>query len=179
WIDAQASWLVVDSAGMQRAEELVETLRDTLGSFAVQPLQTERSPRTSMAAWLAQSGAPPRFTIDQDRELQAADGSKATIRYSRYPLDGKEIRTYLSSGLCATRLGPSWNDRISFVLTDKLQIKRAEFLGMERERSSEGEDIDPVEQFDIDFTLMAGELGGLLSALSQALGVQSQQRAAA
>ncbi len=179
WIDAQAGWLVVDSAGMQRAEELVETLRDTLGSFAVQPLQTERSPRTSMAAWLAQSGAPPRFTIDQDLELQAADGSKATIRYSRYPLDGKEIRTYLSSGLCATRLGLTWNDRISFVLTDKLQIKRVEFLGMERERSSEGEDIDPVEQFDIDFTLMAGELGGLLSALSQALGVQSQQRAAA
>jgi len=163
---------------MQRAEELVETLRDTLGSFAVQPLQTERSPRTSMAAWLAQSGAPPRFTIDQDLELQAADGSKATIRYSRYPLDGKEIRNHLQSGMYATRLGLTWNDRIAFVLTEKLQLKRLEFLHINKEKGDGAAEISPEEQFDLDFTLMAGELSQLLSDLAVALGGEAEKKAA-
>lgn len=81
WIDPRGGWFVVDAAGPARAEELVETLRDTLGSFAVQPLETERSPQASMALWLKHGDAPLRFTIEQDLELQAADRSGAAIRY--------------------------------------------------------------------------------------------------
>ena len=44
WIDPEHGWLVVDAAGAARAEELIETLRDTLGSLAVQLVETERSP---------------------------------------------------------------------------------------------------------------------------------------
>ena len=35
WIDPSNGWLVVDAAGTAKAEELIETLRDTLGSLAV------------------------------------------------------------------------------------------------------------------------------------------------
>src|SRR5262245_36611262 len=43
WIDPAHGWLVVDAAGAARAEELIETLRDTLGSLAVQFIETQRS----------------------------------------------------------------------------------------------------------------------------------------
>ena len=33
----------------------------------------------------------------------------------------------------ATRLGLTWNDRISFVLTEKLLIKRVEFLDIDKD----------------------------------------------
>src|SRR5688572_4324168 len=97
WIDPQNGWFVVDAAGVSRAEELVEVLRDTLQSFPVQVLETQRSPQSAMSAWLMMGDAPLRFSIDQDLELQAANQSKATIRYARHPLDGKEIRAHLSS----------------------------------------------------------------------------------
>ena len=76
-----------------------------------------------MSAWLALGDAPLRFVIDQDLELQAADKTKATIRYTRFPLEAREIRQHLTAGMSATRLGLTWNDRISFVLTDKLQVE--------------------------------------------------------
>jgi recombination associated protein RdgC len=80
------------------------------------------------------------------------------------------------------RLGLTWNDRISFVLTDKLQIKRVEFLAIDKDaaRHEEGEqrEIAEQEQFEIDFMLMAGELNQLLAELSQALGVQPERQAA-
>jgi recombination associated protein RdgC len=181
WIDPAHGWLIVDAAGAARAEELIETLRDTLGSLAVQPMETERSPSAAMSAWLALGDAPLRFVIDQDLELQAADQSKATIRYTRYPLEAREIRQHLTAGMSATRLGLTWNDRISFVLTDKLQVKRVEFLALGKEpgqEAAENQELAAQEQFEIDFLLMTGELHQLLADLGQALGTQPERQAA-
>lgn len=179
WIDPVNSWFVVDAAGDKRAEEVTEVLRDTLGTFAVQLLVTEKSPQMSMASWLMHGDAPRRFTIDSDLELQSADGSKATIRYSRHPLEGKEIQAHLSTGKHATRLGLTWNDRLSFVLTQKLQIKRIEFLEMSTDHTEGATELDAAEQFDIDFTVMAGELAKLLDDIAEALGGETPRQAAA
>lgn len=178
WLDPVNRWLVVDAAGEARAEEVIETLRDTLGGLQVQLLETQRSPSSSLTNWLMAGDAPLGFTIDDDLELQAADKSKPTIRYVRHPLDGKEIRAQISNGMHVTRLGLSWRDRIAFVLNEKLQLKRLEFLLMDKE-PGEGEHDNADEQFDIDFTLMAGELAQLLAELAEALGGEQSQAAAA
>jgi recombination associated protein RdgC len=172
WIDRQAGWFAVDAAAVARAESVVETLGDTLGSFAPLAIETERSPHAAMTSWLLRGEAPAPFSIDDDLELQTADKSKAIIRYTRHPLDGKEVRGHLAAGKYPTRLGLTWKDRVSFVLTDKLQVKRLEFLEMSKD-DAEGDDVDPAEQFDIDFAVMAGELGGLLKDLAQVLGSQA------
>ncbi len=172
WIDPVAGWFAVDSSGIPRAEMVVETLSDTLGSFAPQPIETARSPQAAMASWLLRGEAPAKFSIDDDLELQASDKSKSIIRYTRHPLDGKEIRGHLAAAKYPTRLGLTWNDRVSFVLTDKLQVKRLEFLEMSTD-DTVGDDVDPAEQFDIDFAVMAGELAALLKDLTGALGSES------
>lgn len=175
WIDPANGWFVVDAAGGSRADELVETLRDTLGSLPVQFLETARVPHASMAAWLMEGDAPLRFVLDHDLELQTADKTKATVRYVRHPLEGKEIQAHVSGGKYVTRLGLTWNDRISFVLTDKLQVKRVEFLEIAKDKPDD-ESISPEEQFDIDFLLMTGELHQMLSDLREALGGESAQQ---
>ncbi|HEY1892433.1 MAG TPA: recombination-associated protein RdgC, partial [Steroidobacteraceae bacterium] len=179
WIDPRGGWLVVDSASDRRAEELIETLRDTLGSLAVQKVDTQRAPSATMAAWLMQSDASGPFSIEQDLELQSGEPAKSIVRYRRHPLDGKEIRAYVAGGKRPTQLGLTWNGRISFVLTEKLQIKRVEFLEVTRERGDE-EEIDPAEQFDLDFAVMAGELAKLIIELLRELdGQQASGHAAA
>ena len=169
WIDPVNGWLVVDCASAARAEELVEALRDALGTLAVTFVETQKTPHTSMSAWLTHGEAPGAFGIDQDLELQTADPNKATVRYVRHALDGKEIRAHLAAGKFPTRLGLTWNGRIAFVLTEKLLLKRVEFLEMSRD-SADGGELDKEEQFDIDFALMAGELARLLADLLEVLG---------
>ena len=178
WIDPGNGWLVVDSASDRRAEELVETLRDTLGSLAVQKVDTERSPSACMASWLMQSEAAGAFAIEQDLELQSGEPAKSIVRYRRHPLDGREVRAYVTGGKRPTQLGLTWNGRISFVLTEKLQIKRVEFLEVAPERGDEDE-IDAAEQFDLDFAVMAGELAKLLAELIRELNGKVADRAAA
>src|SRR5215475_9273721 len=79
WIDPHSGWLVVDAAGVAKAEELIEVLRDTLETLAVVFVETEKSPQMSMAVWLKLGEAPLKLNIDQDLELKAAKDSKATI----------------------------------------------------------------------------------------------------
>lgn len=176
WIDPRGGWFAVDASSVPRAELVVETLSDTLGSFAPAAIETARSPQAAMASWLLRGEAPARFSIDDDLELQSADKTKAIIRYTRHPLDGKEIRAHLGAGKYPTRLGLTWNDRVSFVLTDKLQVKRLDFLEMGKDDADAAE-LDPAEQFDIDFAVMTGELAALLQDLSTVLGQESAETA--
>jgi recombination associated protein RdgC len=170
WIDPVNRWFAVDAAGAGRAEELVETLRETLGgSLAVTFLETSHSPQHSMSTWLTHGDAPSRFSIDQELELQTLDGTKATVKYLRQALDAQEVQRHLKAGKHPMRLGLTWNDRVAFILTHKLEVKRLEFLDLAKD-TSEGGDLDAAEQFEIDFTVMAGELARLLADLASALG---------
>ncbi len=175
WIDRTNGRLVVDTGSAARAEELLATLRDTLGSLPVEPLEVERSVSGCMAAWLGQGGPAGPFSLEQDLELQSADAAKASIRYRRHPLEGSDIRGHLSSGKRPTHLGLTWKGRISFVLTEKLQFKRVQFLELGTEKASEQEDIDPVERFDGDFAVLTGELSELLGDLCRELDGQEQR----
>ncbi len=169
WIDSVSNWLVIDTSGEAKAEQFMEVLRRTDEGFPARRLETERSPASAMSQWLIQGEVPGAFTIDQDLELRAADGSKATVRYVRHSLEGKEIRDHINGGKTVVRLGLTWNDRISFVLTEQLQIKRVTFLDiLKREADAEVEDDD--QQFEIDFALMTGEFALLLADLTKALG---------
>ena len=168
WLDTTGGWLLIDSAGAARGEEVVETLRDTLGSFAAVPPDTERSPQASMSAWLRSSQVPGPFTIDDELELKGQDKSRATVRYSRHPLDAAEIAAHLDEGLMPTRLGLTWRDRISFVLTDKLQLKRIAFVEL-AETPDDGQKAEPAEQFAAEFLLLTGELQALLADLMAVL----------
>ena len=174
WIDAINRWLVVEAAGDPMAEQFMETLRRADASIVAPRLETQRSPAASMAQWLIK-GEPPRgFSIDQDLELRAADASKATVRYSRHNLDGKEIRDHISTGKTVVRLGLTWNDKISFVMTEQLHIKRVTFLDILR-REPDAQVEDEKEQFELDFALMTGELALMLADLVKALGGEKEK----
>jgi recombination associated protein RdgC len=79
------------------------------------------------------------------------------------------------------RLAMTWDDRVSFVLTPSLTIKRVTPLDVIKEAADPTAQSDD-ERFESDVTLMTGELGRMLVDLVDALGGEqheSMQRAAA
>ncbi|MFA6921357.1 MAG: recombination-associated protein RdgC [Gallionella sp.] len=169
WLDTVNGRLIIDAASAAKAEELLEFLNKTLDDLPVKPLHTEISPVAAMTDWLAGDNAPAGFTIDQELELRATGESRATVRYANHALEGEEILAHIAAGKRATRLGLTWNDRISFVLNEQLQIKRLDFLEIIKEESGAMADTAD-EMFELDFTLMTGELAKMLTDLTDALG---------
>lgn len=172
WIDPLNGWLVIDAGAQAKAEEILEHLRKSVDGFPASLLKTTLSPSSAMTGWVAANEAPAGFTIDQDIELRSAEN--ALIRYTRHSLEGKEIREHIAEGKVVTRLGLTWNDRISFVLDEKLQLKRLSFLDILKEET-DGQADNEDERFDLDFTLMTGELAHLLTDLVEALGGEPEK----
>lgn len=178
WIDTVNGWLAIDAAGEPRAEQFTQALGKVDDTMTLARLDTQVSPSTAMTQWMLAGDVSGPFSIDQDLELRVPDASKATVRYARHSLEGKDIRDHIAAGKQAVRLGMTWNDRISLVLTEQCHVKRLSFLEiLQRETSDEVE--DEAERFDLDFALMTGELPRLLADLVKALGGEKQGEARA
>lgn len=122
-----------------------------------------------MTQWLASGEAPYGFTVDQEAVLQSSNDSKASVRYVRHTLEPDDIRRHIAAGKQCIRLALTWSDRVSFVLTENLILKRIAPLDVLTE-SADSTARNDDERFDSDFALMTGELNNMLVDLVAALG---------
>jgi len=165
WIDPAARLLVIDAASQSKADEVVTMLVKSIEGMAVRLIDTKVSPTAAMSEWLISQEPPAGFSVDRECELKAADESKAVVRYSRSPLDTDDVREHVESGKLPTRLALTWDSRVSFVLTENLQIKKLKFLEVVFEKTSAGKD----DGFDADVAIMTDELCKLIPDLINAL----------
>ncbi len=167
WIAPAQRLLMIDASSAGRAEEVVTLMIKELPGLNLHLIQTAEAPATCMAAWLMDGVPPEGFTIDRECELKSVDEMKSVVRYARHSLDIEEVRQHLTGGKSPTRLAMSWRDRVSFMLTDTLQIKKISFLDVVFEgRDSSDKD----EAFDADAAIATGELCKLIPDLLDGLG---------
>jgi recombination associated protein RdgC len=169
WIDAKAQLLTVGASSTAKADEVITYLVKCLDGFSVMPLNTQTSSAVAMADWLATQAPPAGFTIDRECELKSPDESKSVVRYSRHPLGIEEVSAHIISGKVPTKLALTWMDRVSFILTDTLQIKKIAFLDGVFDGTSQGNDVGE-DGFDADTAIATGELRQLIPELIAALG---------
>jgi recombination associated protein RdgC len=165
WWSPEHRMLFVNAGSQGRADEVVGALVEALGGLPVSLLHTATSAAVAMAAWLTEGAAPASFTIDRECELKSSDDMKATVRYARHALDIDEVRQHITQGKMPTRLAMTWNGRVSFVLTEGLQLRKIEFLDGVLEAQGSAE-----ERFDADVAIVTTELTRALTALIEALG---------
>ena len=170
WIDPKAGLLLTDAGSSAKADEVMTWLIKAVDGLAVTLINTQTSPAAAMATWLSTKESPPDFTVDRECELKAPDESKSVVRYTRHALDTDEVTQHIAMGKMPTRLAMTWNDRVSFVLTEALQIKKIAFLEgvFEGNTASPGDGKD--DNFDTDTAIATGELQGLIPDLIEALG---------
>ena len=152
WIDTESRLLV-----------------ESLPGLSVSLINTQTSPQASMAHWLATQEPPVGFSIDRECELKSADEAKAVVRYARHPLDIEEIQAHIAAGKLPTKLALTWDDRVSFMLTEGMQLKKVAFLDtvFEGTKADDG-------GFDTDVAIATGELVKLIPDLIEALGGEAE-----
>ena len=165
WIDPKAHFLCIDTSSQSRADEITTALVELLPGFALSLLDTQTSPQAAMAHWLREYEPPAGFSIDRECELKSCDESKAVVKYGRHPLDIDEVRGHIDAGKLPTKLALTWDNRVSFVLTEGLQLKNLVFLDSVFDGQGQDE-----SGFDADVAIATGELVKLLPDLIEALG---------
>lgn len=169
YLDQARGFLMVDSASPSKAERLLSALREALPPFPATLPRTKVAPHTLMTDWLAAGEASGDFVLDADATLQDSSENGAKIKISRADLTAEEIRQHIATGKQVTELGLIWRERIRFVLTDQLRLKRVQFLDVLQDEASQAGD-DAASLFEATFLLMSEELGELVTDLIAAMG---------
>lgn len=165
WIDPHKRLLGVDTGSKSKFDDVTTLLATALESFKVSRYQTAIAPATGMAEWLRESVAPAPFTLDQDCELKAVDEAKSAVKYSRHNLDLDEIKQHLQAGKMPTKVAMTWSSRVSFMLSDDMQLKKLQFLDV----VFAGQEAE-VDAFDANVAIVTGELSKLVDDLLDGLG---------
>lgn len=169
WMDRENGILVLDCAGQSKADMVISQLIKAFDGLTLQLVHTSTNPAGAMAQWLTEKEPPTGFTIDRECELKACDESKAVVKYGRHALDIAEVAQHIAQGKMPTKLAMTWNDRVSFVLTEGMQIKKIAFLDVVME-SNQGANDDKGDAFDADVAILTGEFAKLIPDLIEALG---------
>jgi recombination associated protein RdgC len=163
WLDKKAGLLMVGTGTQARADELTSALVDACTGLSLNLLQTKTSARTAMAHWLTQQ-APQGFALGDECELRAIDESRAIVRYARHSLEIDEIRQHIAQGKLPVKMALHWQDRVHFVLTEDLQLKKIVFEDGVFEHLLKDD-----RGFDADALIATRELAQLMDDLATAL----------
>ncbi len=183
WIDPGRGLLAIDTTSLSRAEAVVTELVRSLDGLVIEPIQTQESPSTVMAAWLTDGEPGSGFFLERECELKADDDMRSSVRYARHALDTEEVRgqivQHLQQGKRPIRLALTWSARVSFTLTDTMQLRKLDFLDTVFEDQEALGSKDALASFHSEVAIRTGELGRLIPVLIEALGGEADASLAA
>ncbi|MBA6120840.1 MULTISPECIES: recombination-associated protein RdgC [Pseudomonas] len=162
--------ILVNSASAKRAEDLLSTLREVMGSLPVRPATVKIAPVATMTDWVKSQQAAEGFYVLDECELRDTAEDGGIVRCKRQDLTGEEIQLHLSTGKVVTQLALAWQDKLSFILDDKMVIKRLKFEELLQEQAEQDAGDEAAQQFDASFQLMMMTFAEFLPVLFEALG---------
>ena len=162
--------ILVNSASPKRAEDLLSTLREAIGSLPVRPLTVKMAPTAVLTEWVKTQQAAEHFTALDECELRDPQEDGGIIRCKRQDMTSDEIQLHLSTGKQVTQLSLAWQDKLSFVLDEKMIVKRLRFEDLLQDQAEQDGGDDDLSQQDASFTLMMLTFGEFLPQLFDALG---------
>jgi recombination associated protein RdgC len=162
--------ILVDSASAKRAEDLLSTLREVIGSLPVRPLTVKIAPSATLTDWVKTQQAADDFFVLDECELRDTHEDGGVVRCKRQDLTSDEIQLHMTAGKQVTLLSLAWQDKLSFMLDDKLVVKRLRFEDLLQDQAEQDGGDDDLGQQDASFTLMMMTLVEFLPALFEALG---------
>lgn len=177
WIDPRAGLLMIGSTSRGQIDDAITALVRAVPDLQVVNLVTQVSPAALMRSWLLDSDDLSDderlgFSLGRECELRADDSSKAVVRYKNQDLDRADVREHIEQGKSPTSLALDYKGRVSFTLTDGMQLKGIDLLDVVFDRIVAGTPLD--DTFDGDVAIATGELSQLVADLIAALGGEMQ-----
>ena len=169
-IDPQNGFIYVDASSSKRAEELLSAMREALGSLPVRPVAVKQAPMATFTSWVKEHNASHGLILLDECELRDSAEDGGIIRIKREDLSSDEVQNHLTAGKLATVLSLAWEDKLSFLLDDKLAIKRLRFEDLLQTQAEQDGGDDAASQFDASFILMMLTLQEFIPQLLAALG---------
>lgn len=162
--------ILVDTSSAKKAEDLLSTLREALGSLPVRPLSVKVAPTATFTEWMKSQHASNGLALLDECELRDTHEDGGIVRCKRQDLGSDEVQNHLTAGKLVTKLSLAWSDKLSLLIDDKLALKRLRFEDLLQDQAEQDGGDDALAQQDASFTLMMLTFVEFLPQLIEALG---------
>lgn len=174
-LDLERNRLMVAVSTASKAEDFNALLRSVLGSLPVKPWAPDTTDlRRRMTQWVL--NCPNKFELGSEAKLLSPAEDDGVLTTRKQSLDSEELLTAIENGKVCVELGLSLTEKVSFVLTEKMQVKK---LRPESETLEEYSFIDgsEAEKLDSDFAMWSLTLRELFDELERALAADEEEAA--
>lgn len=171
YVDTNNMLLVVDAGSAKKAEDFASFVRKSIGSLKAQYLQVSTSPGFVMTSWLKESmDVPEDFQVGGEASLVDPSEDGGTINVKNIELVSEEIQNHLDNGMMVKQMGISFDNKVSFVLNDEVQIKKLKFGEDVNQEIDDAGAEDPMARMDATFTIVSGVIAETIDAVINAFG---------
>lgn len=173
-------WIAINASTSAKAEDLLNLLRESLGSLPVRPLSVALAPMQTMTAWVTEGRAAPQFVIGDRCTLVDLDGEGGRVVCRGQDLAGDDIQQLISSGKAVKQLALEWDEKLAFMLDDGLGFKGIKYKAVLEEQAYDDADGGgKLAHQQASMVIMAGALSGMFKAVVDGLGGQQETSKAA
>ena len=166
-------YFIIDTSSPARADDFLEAIKLSHDTIPFKMVRPQSSAPNTVSSWMIGGETPESLSIDSDAVLTLPTEGKPQIHYARINLDDKDVIRRVSDGYRPTKIGLTFDARLSFVLNDKLQLTRLRWLDIVTLQVAE-EAKDMQQLFDSEVLMSAAELVRLLDYLVECMGGEAE-----
>lgn len=170
YVDLESGLVFVNSASPKKAEDLLSTLREVLGSLPLRPVAAKIAVSATMTDWIKTQKAADGFTVLNNCTLQDTQDDGGSVLCKSQDLTSDEVANHIAAGKIVTKLDLQFEETLSFSLSDKLIIQKIRYEDLIQDQASKDGDADAKAYLDACFTLMVLNNRKFVPALLEALG---------
>lgn len=157
-IDRVNHCLLIDSTSESAVTRIQRELTKLYEKIGLQDVKWPRKAR--LTAMLGDDDAPSGFTVDDEATLEYGSGKRVTFR--KTDLYGDDVQDHLDAEASVASLAMTYNDRMSFVLNDGMQLRRLKPLEVVRTSAKE---LAKEDRLEGELALAGAELSSLVAAV--------------
>ena len=165
----QLGWIWIDSSSAGGSEEVLNHLREALGSLPAVLAETQKAPAYVMTQWLLHGGIPEAIELAEEADFVDQREAGSSVKVRGVPLDSEEVLAHISSGHQVEKLALEWGARVAAVVDKDLSLRRLRFSDAIREANDELIE-DPLARAAADFVILCEIIKGLQGDLLNAFG---------
>jgi len=162
--------IVVDASTHKKAEDTLALLRKSMGSLPCIPLIPQIAVETTLTEWVKTGDVPSGYEIGNAADMKSILDDGGTVKLKNNELTSNAVHQHIEENKMVIALELSWQDRISFVLKENMQLSRVNFGDVITDQNEDIPREDVHARMDADFALAAGEMLALIKSLINVLG---------
>ncbi len=170
YIDTDNDLLIIDTTSDKAAELFINTLRQSLGSIIVTPLQVKKPPQQVFTHWLSKQSLSPGFWFSHSCDLvDPEDSSKASFR--NQDLENDVIRSLVNGGKVCMKLRLVIDSTVEVTVDKNVNLSQIKYIGVANEAT---DDEDETVRFDANALISTITIRDVVAKLIAAFGGETK-----